>query len=151
MKKLPPKVVFVLCVFISGLIAACNQQAKQQTQKSKTASSPSVPGFNGKMELDVRNSTADWSPFIPKKAPEGSPNFLIILYDDTGLSAWSPYGGAINMPTMDQLAANGLTYTQWHTCALCSPTRSTFLTGRNHTLNGMATITEAANGFPGAS
>ena len=59
--------------------------------------------------------------------------------------------GGINMPTLDKLAANGLTYTQWHTTALCSPTRSTLLTGRNHHLNGMAAITEGANGFPGAS
>ena len=73
------------------------------------------------------------------------------MYDDTGLGAWSPYGGKINMPTLDKLAENGLTYTQWHTTALCSPTRSTILTGRNHHLNGMASITETADGFPGAN
>ncbi len=55
------------------------------------------------------------------------------------------------MPTLDDLAAQELTYTQWHTTALCSPTRSTLLTGRNHHLNGMAAITETADGFPGAS
>ena len=107
--------------------------------------------FKGKIELDVRDSVADWGPFTPKKAPEGAPNILFILYDDTGLAAWSPYGGRINMPTLQKLADHGLRYTQWHTVALCSPTRSTILTGRNHTLNGMAAITEAANGFPGAS
>ena len=53
------------------------------------------------------------------------------------------------MPTLDKLAAKGLTYSQFHTCALCSPTRSCILTGRNHHLNGMASITEGANGFPG--
>ena len=92
-----------------------------------------------------------WEPYIRNKAPEGSPNILFVLYDDTGLAAWSSYGGGINMPTFDRLAANGLTYTQWHTCALSSPTRSTLLTGRNHHLNGMAAITEGSNGFPGAS
>src|SRR6185369_11806566 len=81
--------------------------------------------------------------------PRGAPNVLVILYDDTGLAAWSPYGGAINMPTLDKLAANGLTYTQWHTTALCSPTRSTLITGRNHNLNAMGSITEGANGYPG--
>src|SRR5882672_10347366 len=105
--------------------------------------------FKGDIKLDVRNSKADWGPYTPKKAPEGAPNILFVLYDDTGLAAWSPYGGRINMPTLDKLAQNGLTYTQWHTAALCSPTRSTLLTGRNHTLNGMAAITEASNGFPG--
>ncbi|PRY24530.1 arylsulfatase [Aliiruegeria haliotis] len=112
---------------------------------------PTVDGFNGKIELDVRDSTPDWTPFTPKRAPDGAPNILFVLYDDTGLGAWSPYGGRINMPTMDRLAAEGLTYTQWHTTALCSPTRSTLLTGRNHHLNGMASITETADGFPGAN
>lgn len=105
--------------------------------------------FNGKIELDVRDSTPDWKPYTPKKAPEGAPNVLFVLYDDTGLAAWSPYGGGINMPTLDKLADQGITYTQFHTTALCSPTRSTLLTGRNHHLNGFASISETANGFPG--
>ena len=111
--------------------------------------SPTAKGFNGVIKLDVRDSTPDWGPSTRKKAPEGSPNILLILYDDTGLAAWSPYGGKINMPTMDKLASEGLTYTQWHTVALCSPTRSCINTGRNHNLNGMGSITEGSNGFPG--
>jgi arylsulfatase len=109
------------------------------------------PASKAVIKLDVRDSKADWAPYIRKKAPEGSPNILFILYDDTGLAAWSPYGGRINMPTMDKLAADGLTYTQWQTVALCSPTRSCINTGRNHNLNGMGAITEGANGFPGYS
>ncbi|MGA8151489.1 MAG: sulfatase-like hydrolase/transferase [Terriglobales bacterium] len=105
--------------------------------------------FKGVIKLDVRDSVSDWTPYTPKKAPEGAPNVLFVLYDDTGLAAWSPFGGRINMPTMQRLADNGLKYSQWHTTALCSPTRSTCLTGRNHHLNGMACITECANGFPG--
>ena len=107
--------------------------------------------FKGVIKLDVRDSTPDWGPYELKRAPEGSPNILVVLYDDTGLAAWSPYGGGINMPTLDRLAADGLTYTQWHTTALCSPTRSTFLTGRNHHVNRSAAITEGSNGFPGAA
>ncbi|MFC3274397.1 arylsulfatase [Agromyces mediolanus] len=107
------------------------------------------PAFSGKIALDVRDSVADWAPYAQPKAPEGAPNILVILYDDTGLASWSPYGGRINMPTLDRLAENGLTYTQWHTTALCSPTRSTFLTGRNHNVNGMGSIMEGTNGFPG--
>ena len=110
-----------------------------------------IEGFNGKIELDIRDSKPDWGPFTPKRAPKDAPNILFVLYDDTGLGAWSPYGGRINMPTLDSIAAEGLTYTQWHTTALCSPTRSTLLTGRNHHLNGMAAITETASGFPGSS
>ena len=107
--------------------------------------------FQGKIELDVRDSVADWDAFLPAKAAPGSPNVLVVLYDDTGTAAWSPYGGRIQMPTMDRLAAGGLTYSQWHTTALCSPTRSTFLTGRNHHLNGFATISESSTGYPGYS
>ena len=107
--------------------------------------------FKGVIKLDVRDSVPDWSPYELAKAPAGAPNILIVLYDDTGLAAWSPYGGRINMPTLDRLAADGLTYTQWHTTALCSPTRSTFLTGRNHHVNRCASITEGSMGFPGAA
>jgi arylsulfatase len=111
---------------------------------------PTKP-FKGVIKLDVRDSVQDWTPYLPPKAPEGAPNVLFVLYDDTGLAAWSPFGGRINMPTLQKLADRGLTYSQWHTTALCSPSRSTLLTGRNHHLNGMAAITEAASGFPGAS
>ncbi|HEY6977966.1 MAG TPA: arylsulfatase [Chitinophagaceae bacterium] len=105
--------------------------------------------FKGVIKLDIRDSKADWTPFELKQAPKGAPNILIVLYDDTGLAAWSPFGGRINMPTLQRLADNGLRYSQWHTTALCSPTRSTFLTGRNHHVNRSACITEASNGFPG--
>ena len=59
--------------------------------------------FKGVIKLDVRDSKADWSPYELKRAPEGAPNILIVLYDDTGLAAWSPFGGRINMPTMDKV------------------------------------------------
>jgi arylsulfatase A-like enzyme len=107
--------------------------------------------FKGVIKLDVRDSVADWEPFLPTKAPKGAPNILFVLYDDTGLAAWSPFGGAINMPTLQKLADRGIIYSQWHTAALCSPTRSMLLTGRNHHLNGCSAITEGANGFPGWS
>jgi arylsulfatase len=137
--------VAVLGLGIAGCARSSPERAPAQTQ------TPATAGFNGAVKLDVRESKPDWTPYTPKKAPAGAPNFLFILYDDTGQAAWSPYGGRINMPTLDKLAANGLTYTHWHTTALCSPTRSTLLTGRNHHLNGMAAITEAATGFPGAN
>jgi arylsulfatase A-like enzyme len=107
--------------------------------------------FKGIIKLDVRDSKPDWTPYTLAQAPKGAPNVLIVLYDDTGLAAWSPFGGGINMPTLQKLADNGLMYSQWHTTALCSPTRSTFLTGRNHHLNASSCITEASQGFPGWS
>src|SRR5688572_11775539 len=132
-------------LLMAAVILSCNQQ-----QPSKEKAQPES-AFKGDTQLDVRDSKADWTPYIRKKAPEGAPNILFVLYDDTGLGTWSPYGGRVNMPTLDKLAAEGLTYTQWHTVALCSPTRSCINTGRNHNLNGMGAITEGANGFPGYS
>lgn len=105
--------------------------------------------FKGTIKLDVRDSTPDWSAFLAPKAPKDAPNVLVILYDDTGCAAWSPYGGRINMPTLDRLAQNGLIYSQWHTPAVCSASRSCFLTGRNHHANGFGSISESAVGFPG--
>ena len=60
--------------------------------------------FKGTIKLDVRDSKTDWSPFLPAKAPDGVPNILFVLYDDTGLAAWSPFGGLINVPTLKKLA-----------------------------------------------
>jgi arylsulfatase A-like enzyme len=107
--------------------------------------------FKGTINVDIRDSAPDWSPFEPPTAPDGSPNVVYIVLDDVGFSAMSCYGGPIKTPNIDRIAADGVRYTQWHTTALCSPTRSCLLTGRNHTRNSMACITEAAIGFPNAS
>ncbi len=107
--------------------------------------------FKGTINVDIRESVPDWSPFEPPKAPDGAPNVVYIVLDDVGFSAMSGYGGPIETPNINRIAADGIRYTQWHTTALCSPTRSCLLTGRNHTRNSMACITEAAVGFPNAS
>jgi arylsulfatase A-like enzyme len=104
--------------------------------------------FRGVVNLDIRDSTPDWAPFSQPVAPPGTPNVVYIVLDDVGFGALGCYGGLIDTPNIDRIAAAGLRYTQWHTTALCSPTRSCLLTGRNHTTNGMACITEAATGFP---
>jgi arylsulfatase len=109
------------------------------------------PPFRGTINVDVRDSDPDWSPFEPPRAPDGAPNVLYIVLDDVGFSAMSCYGGPIETPNIDRIVERGVRYTQFHTTALCSPTRSCFLTGRNHTRNSMACITEAAIGFPNAS
>jgi arylsulfatase A-like enzyme len=138
-----------------ALAAGCDKKGTEGG--GSTASGDGPPGygtgindgFDGKIELDIRDSTPDWKPFELKKAPEGAPNILVVLYDDTGLAAWSPYGGRIEMPVMQKLADNGVMYSQWHTTALCSPTRSCFLTGRSQHVNRSGSITEGSNGFPG--
>ena len=107
--------------------------------------------FQGVINIDDRDSIPDWEPYLQPVAPPGSPSVLYIVLDDVGFSAMEPWGGLIETPNINRLAANGLTYTNWHTTALCSPTRSSLLTGRNHTTNGMACIAEATTGFPNAN
>ena len=108
--------------------------------------------FKGVINLDVRDSKPDWDPFLPPQAPEGAPNVLYIVWDDAGIAAFDCFGSpVIETPTMDRIADMGVRFTQWHTTALCSPTRSSLLTGRNCHRNGMACIVEGANGFPGMS
>ncbi|WP_242000713.1 arylsulfatase [Kribbella rubisoli] len=103
------------------------------------------------MNTDIRDSVPDWSPFEPPKAPDGAPSVVYIVLDDVGFSAMGCYGGPIETPNIERIAGAGVRFTQWHTTALCSPTRSCLLTGRNHTRNGMACITECASGFPNAN
>jgi arylsulfatase A-like enzyme len=107
--------------------------------------------FKGTINVDIRDSQPDWAPFEPPKAPEGAPNVLYVVLDDVGFSAIGCYGGPVETPNIDRIAQRGVRYTQFHTTALCSPTRSSLLNGRNHTRNSMACITEAAIGFPNGS
>jgi arylsulfatase len=84
----------------------------------------------------------------PKRAPEGSPNVVVILWDDVGFGQFSPFGGLCETPTLDRLADNGLRYANFHTTALCTPTRGSFMTGRNHHTIGVSAITQMSLGFP---
>lgn len=107
--------------------------------------------FRGKVAVDIRNSTPDWESFLNPAAPEAAPNVLMIVWDDVGYGAMDAFGGPIETPTMRRIADVGLRYSNFHTTALCSPTRASLLTGRNATTNGMATIAEFSAGFPGIS
>lgn len=107
--------------------------------------------FHGHLALDARDAKPDWSAYEPPCAPEGAPNILYIVWDDVGFGAFDCYGGLIETPNISRIAQMGLRYSQFHTTALCSPTRSCLLTGRNATSNGMACITEFATGFPSAN
>jgi arylsulfatase A-like enzyme len=107
--------------------------------------------FKGRIALDVRDSKEDWSAFEPPRAREGAPNILYIVWDDVGFGAFDCYGGLIETPNMARIADMGLRYTQFHTTALCSPTRACLLTGRNATSNGMACISELATGYPSSN
>ncbi len=107
--------------------------------------------FNGKIALDIRDSEPDWEPFLAPKAAEGAPNVLFLAWDDLGYATMDTFGGPVQCPNMARIAERGVKFANFHTTALCSPTRASLLTGRNATSNGMATIAEFASGFPGIS
>ena len=106
---------------------------------------------NGKIALDIRDSVPDWAPYLPPKAPDGAPNVLFLAWDDVGYGTMDVFGGPVETPNMRRIADMGVRFSNFHTTALCSPTRSSLLTGRNATSNGMATIAEFSSGFPGIS
>ncbi|MEK1033615.1 sulfatase-like hydrolase/transferase [Mycobacterium ulcerans] len=107
--------------------------------------------WSGRVATDIRDSEPDWGPFLAPAAPAGAPNVLMIVWDDVGYGALEPFGGPIETPAMRRIADSGVRYSNFHTTALCSPTRSSLLNGRNATSNNMACITEASAGFPGFS
>ena len=98
-------------------------------------------------ELDARNAKAP--PIFEVKAPAGAPNVLVILLDNFGYAGSTTFGGVMHLPTIERLAKNGLTYTNFHTAPICSASRVALLTGRNPHSANMGTISEMATGFPG--
>jgi arylsulfatase A-like enzyme len=103
--------------------------------------------FPGVVGRTVEESESAWP--APRRASDGAPNVLLWVIDDVGYGQLSSFGGLVETPNIDRVAASGLRYANMHTTALCSPSRSCFLTGRNHHSNGVACIIELATGFPG--
>jgi hypothetical protein len=106
-----------------------------------------APPFTGKINLSAVDSKPAWPPTIVP--PKGAPNVLLIMTDDQGYGITSTFGGVIPTPAMDRPAKAGLRYTQFHSTALCSPTRAALITGRNHHSVGFGVISEQATGYPG--
>jgi arylsulfatase len=117
--------------------------------QERTILPPPAPEFQGKIGPNYKVSTPDFSPALSVTAPEAAPNILLVVLDDIGYGQLGCYGGPIATPNIDKLAADGLRYNNFHTTALCSPSRAALLTGRNHHAVAMAAITEAATGYPG--
>jgi arylsulfatase len=108
---------------------------------------PGTP-FAGVIGRTVEESSPAWQAM--PRPPEGAPNVIFFVLDDVGYGQTSAFGGLVETPTLDRLAADGLRYTNMHTAALCSPSRSCILTGRNHHSNHISCITEASTGCPGS-
>src|SRR5262247_2549255 len=135
----------------SSLIAASALTTTGLSGSAKADLLEYKPGttFPGRMGRTIGESSPAWP--APVRAKPGAPNVLFIVLDDTGFGQLGCYGSPINTPNINKLAQNGLLYTNMHTTALCSPTRSCILTGRNHHSNAMACITEGSEGYPGSN
>jgi arylsulfatase A-like enzyme len=108
---------------------------------------PPPPKFEGVIKEDAKDSKPYWPPTVVP--PRGAPNVLLIMTDDQGYGVYSTFGGVIPTPAMDRIAKAGLRYTQFHSTALCSPTRAALITGRNHHSVGFGIIGEMSTGYPG--
>jgi len=115
----------------------------------RTALPIAEPNYPHETALDAREVKPP--PRFEVKPPSDAPNVIVFLIDDIGFGHPGTFGGQIPMPTLDSLASNGLRYNRFHTTALCSPTRTALLTGRNHHVNNAGMIMEVATAFPGNS
>ena len=140
--KVTPLLLSIAFLFISvGVISAQDKLDRTHLPIQE----PKRPTYS---ELDVRN-VKEKPPFFEVKAPKNAPNVVIVLIDDIGFGGPSTFGGPIQTPTLDRLAAGGLTFNNFHTTALCSPTRNALKTGRNHHTANTGSIMESSTGFPG--
>jgi len=130
-----------------GLIAAATIVALAKDKLDRTALPIQAPKHKAITEVDARKAKAP--PRFEVKAPKEAPNVVIVLIDDIGFGTATSFGGDIQTPTLDRLGKQGLRYNQFHTTALCSPTRMAILTGRNHHSANAGSVMEVATGFPG--
>lgn len=120
--------------------------AAKTTVDGRYLPNPKIP-FGGEIGLSAADSKSFWQPQVAP--PDGAPNVLLIITDDAGYGVASTFGGVIPTPNLDRVAKAGLRYTQFHSTALCSPTRAALITGRNHHSVGTGVVLEQSTGFPG--
>ena len=149
-------VAFVFASVASGMEPAAAQSVETTGEPGSPSATTTIDGnylpnppppFGGQIGLDAKDSTPYWPPTIVP--PAGAPNILLIMTDDAGYGVSGTFGGVIPTPALDRIAAMGLRYTQFHSTALCSPTRAALITGRNHHSVGFGVVSEQATGFPG--
>jgi arylsulfatase len=142
------RLVVTLSILGAALGGCSRDEGGRETPTTSQVVLPKPePPFGGKIGSTYKESTPDFP--RPVEAPEGAPNVLLILTDDTGFGHAATFGGAAATPTLDRLAASGLRYNRVHTTALCSPSRAALLTGRNHHSVGTGVIIEMGTGYPG--
>ena len=136
---------FACVILVLGLALGCSQPGPEQASDESFAKYGQE--FKGKIAKSYQESE-EWWPSTPKP-PAGTPNVIIFLLDDTGFGHIGSFGGLIDTPNIDRLAENGLRYNNFHTTALCSPSRATIMAGRNHHRIGLGSHSLTAMGFPG--
>src|SRR5271167_971609 len=152
-RKLALGALAVSSLFAAGRIADAQQVTGKLGQADATTTidgkqiPPPPPKFGGVIKESAKDSTPWWPPRIVP--PKGAPNVLLIMTDDQGYGVPSTFGGVIPTPNLDRIAKAGLRYTQFHSTALCSPTRAALITGRNHHSVGFGVIGELSTGYPG--
>ena len=137
-------------LLIAGLLAASSWvtvQAGSSPSFDRSSLPIADPVYPNETEIDPNKAKMPVQPEVT--APSGAPNVVVIILDDLGFGGPSTFGGPIQMPTLDRLASNGLSYNRFHTIALCGPTRVALKQGRNHHMVNMGSIPEIATGFPG--
>jgi arylsulfatase len=140
------RLVLALAVILPA-VSGGSVAAQSAPPLDRTSLPIAEPNYPHSTILDARDAKAP--PRFEIKAPAGAPNVLIVLVDDMGFGMPSAFGGPVKMPNAERLASQGLRFNQFHTTALCSPTRTALLSGRNHHSNNMGGITEIATAFPG--
>ena len=144
----PSRIANILFLMLMLVLMTTAHVAAQEAQPiDRTVLPIPEPQYPHSTVLDVRNATPP--PRFEVKAPANAPNVLIVLIDDMGFGQSSAFGGPIKMPTVDRLANSGLRYNEFHTTALCSPTRAALLSGRNHHMTNTGSIMETSTAFPG--
>src|SRR5512140_274108 len=149
-------------ILIRGMLAVAVMAAASAQAQIQTTGTPGSPGatttidgkqlpppdpkFGGVIKDTATDSKSWWPPTVVP--PKGAPNVLLIMTDDQGYGVYSTFGGLIPTPAMDRVAEAGLRYTQFHSTALCSPTRSALITGRNRHSSGLGAVSELSTGYP---
>ncbi|MEW4570670.1 arylsulfatase [Tautonia sp. JC769] len=143
-----PWIAFPAVALTTALVMGAGLRAQDDAPRPDGGQLPRPdPEFGGKIGRTYADSTPDYPE--PVEAPEGSPNVLLILLDDVGFGMCSTFGGPVDTPNLQELADNGISFTRFHTTALCSPTRAALLAGRNHHTVGTGVIIEMGTGYPG--
>jgi arylsulfatase A-like enzyme len=145
------------CIVFTILLTSAAARAQQSTGSpcspaaTETLDSKYLPTPPGAFKGEINLNAADSKPCWPARVvpPKDAPNVLLIMTDDVGFGAPGTFGGVIPTPALDRVAQMGLRYTQFHSTALCSPTRGALITGRNHHSVGFGVISELSTGFPG--